>query len=657
MYAAQQGFKVLNLSWGSPKYASDIDQLVIDYAVSRNVAIVAAAGNTGSGSANNYSSFYPATYKGVLGVGEVSATGLLTNESVMGIGTRIMAPGEGDFTTKSNNSYGMCEGGSSFSSPVVAGAVALARSRYPDLDAIQTIEFVRQCTDTFVNQNNKYYKLAPGIINLQKIVTIDPMSIPALRPEKFLYSNSDGFVTDRFSAGDLVHLKVSLKNYLGAANSLTFVLSEAYDPANAVSIVDSVKVIASVAQNGEIELEDFVIAILQNYAEEVILRIDIYGDNGYKDFFKFGFIPIKQITTFENNNFFISLSDNGELGFFTENDTVGSGFGLKNTGNQIYQNSTIMVSEFINENKNRIIYNDNDISRYDFKSIKKFLPPDANLGIINDDFASNNKLGVEIQQRLEFIDDNSNSVRIKLDIKNTGKDTLENVSIGYFIDWDIAGEADNNQVRYLPIDLPTGGFSSNFAVEIATYNDDYPIFGSGVYTNALNVSPQAAGLDYNYIRDFLPNERIATLNSGINIQTDLTTDISSVIGMRFNGKLLPGTSQNCLVCLAAGNSLDEFRLEMIKCLGIPSSVNYNNNITDLEIYPNPANDNIIIRQLSRNANELFIYNQLGNVIHSVMITDSEMKVDISDIANGIYFMISKSKSGKVIDKGTFIILK
>jgi len=77
----------------------------------------------------------------------------------------------------------------------------------------------------------------------------------------------------------------------------------------------------------------------------------------------------------------------------------------------------------------------------------------------------------------------------------------------------------------------------------------------------------------------------------------------------------------------------------------------------LEIYPNPANDNIIIRQLSRNANELFIYNQLGNVIHSVMITDSEMKVDISDIANGIYFMISKSKSGKVIDKGTFIILK
>ncbi len=648
IYAATRGVKVLNLSWGSPKSPSDIDQIVIDYAVSRDVAIVASAGNVGSGNSNTYSTFYPANYKGVLGIGEVAASGQLTSESILGVGTRLMAPGEGSWTVGPGSSYSVCDGGSSFSSPIVAGAVALARAKYPELNAIQSIEFVRQCADTFLTQESKYYKLTPGILNMKKIADINPFSIPSIRPENIVYYDNDGNQTERYEQGAFAKITVKSKNYLGAANNLKFVLSEAYDPSGSIDVIDSIFNIGSIEQNSNFDINDFKIAILQNNSSEVILRVDIYGENGYRDFFKFGFIPYQQVTTFSNDNFFITLADNGEIGFFTEiSDTgVGKGLGSKNDGNQIYQNSTIMVSEYPNENEANVLFNDWEVGRFDFKTLKKFSPPNSNIGIISDEYANTNRMNIEITQEVNFLSQTSSSVQVKLQIKNTGDSTLSNIAMGYYTDWDVAGDPENNKTEYFPVGVPSGKINSS-AVQIAYKDDSYPIYGSGIISNYSNVTPQAAGLNYSYFQDFEPEERIATLNSGKSMQINYATDISSVIGIRFNGNFAPNETRECIICIARGESKQEFASVMKDCLSKIVSVS-DEDISTIELFPNPALD--FIRFNSNNEDEYSIYSILGVELIRNKASIGNNTIDVSNLSSGFYVIKIGDQITKFIKK-------
>ncbi|HRP01267.1 MAG TPA: S8/S53 family peptidase [Candidatus Kapabacteria bacterium] len=645
IYAATRGVKVLNLSWGSPKSPSDIDQLIIDYAVSKDVAIVASAGNLGSGNSNTYSSFYPATYKGVLGVGEVNSNGNLTKESILGVGTRIMAPGVGNYTTESGSSYAVCSGGSSFSSPVVTGAVALTRALYPELSAIQSIEFVRQCVDTFLTNNDKYYKLTPGILNMKKIGEIQPMSIPAVRPEQFIYFGTNNQQTDRFEAGDIAKLNIKCKNYLGNANNLTFKLSKAYDPANSVDLMDTTFIKANLSAGEEFNLENFRIAVSINNPEEVILRIDIYGENGYHDFFKFGFVPYQQISTFSNNNFFVSMADNGEFGYFTEasENGIGKGMGSKADGNQIYQNSTLMVSVYPNKDNAKIVFNDWEIDKYDFKTEKKFSNPQNNLCIINDENAGSERINVKVSQEVKFPSQSSNSVKLNLKVENTGNEPLSNLAIGYYIDWDIAGEAMTNRTDYFPVAIPAGK-SKSATVQIAYINEQYPYYGSGAISSYENVSPQAAGIEYSYFQDFEPEERIATLNGGNSIQTAKKGDIASVIGMRFEGDIPANDSRECSICFARGATLQEFAVEMRNCLNSITSVE--DKTFSLDIYPNPAKDFISFN--SSEEVDFSIYSILGMEQLKGTTLNGRNVIDISKLQAGVYFIKIGNNINKII---------
>ena len=642
IYAAVRGFKVLNMSWGSNKNFSDIDQSVIDYAVSKDVALVCASGNTGSGGANKYATFYPAAYKGVLAVGELYQSGELTPESVQGLGTRIMAPGEGDYTT-GRTGYEICEGGTSFSSPVVAGALGIARSKYPQLSAFEAIEFVRQCSDFFMPQSNAMYQFTPGRLNMRKIVTVDPFSIPSIIPQSFVYYNKDGIQTERFAPGDIVNLEINAKNILGASGKIKFILSEAYDPGNAVSIIDSVFEIQSVAQGESLILKNFKIGISANYTDPILFRVDLYGENGYRDFFKFEFVPIQNISTFENQKLAVSIADNGEFGFYTPSTIIGHGFIYKGYGNQIYQNSTIMVSE----NTTNIVFNDQDV-QYDFMAVKKFMLPDQKIGIINDNYAVN-KIGVEIKQSANFPSPSAKSIGIALELKNTSGQNLNDLALGYYIDWDVAGEVETNQVAYFPEAIPTG-YENKTAPEIVWYNDKYPMFGAAFISDETNIQPQAAGLDYDYTNDFQPEKRIATLNSGILLQHNKTYDISMVTGMKFNGLTIPDQVRTCKVCIAAGDNKEDLAKELKNCLltavGVKDNKITNNHIN---ISPQPAND-ILNVNLPENLNDkcnITITDIFGNKVKSyenIYLFNGSILVDVNDLSTGIYLLIINTET-------------
>ena len=139
IYAAvTAGDRVINMSITG---ASDPDeQAAVEYALSRDVVVVAAAGNNYSDSPE-----YPASYPGVLSVAATDNTGTVQDFSNYGSAADIAAPGVGILSTW-NDGYFQLEGGTSMSAPQVAAAAALMISNKPSLTGPQITQLLESDT-------------------------------------------------------------------------------------------------------------------------------------------------------------------------------------------------------------------------------------------------------------------------------------------------------------------------------------------------------------------------------------------------------------------------------------------------------------------------------------------------------------------------------
>ena len=136
-YAADQGAKVINLSIAGPRDDRAVRQAVA-YAQSRDALVIAAAGN-GQRDGEAGLPSYPAAYDGVIGVGAVDLEGNRLSQSQVGPYVDLVAPGGAvvGATRRGGHSY---FSGTSFAAPFVAGAAALVRAAWPQLNAKQVAQ-------------------------------------------------------------------------------------------------------------------------------------------------------------------------------------------------------------------------------------------------------------------------------------------------------------------------------------------------------------------------------------------------------------------------------------------------------------------------------------------------------------------------------------
>ncbi|TAG86500.1 MAG: T9SS C-terminal target domain-containing protein [Bacteroidetes bacterium] len=134
--------KVINMSWGRVGIPSTIEYLILDdIANTRDISLVAAAGNDNSG--NKY---YPASYDGlVISVTASNASDTKASFSTFNNSVDIFAPG--DQIVSAVGTFG----GTSFASPIVAGAIGLMRSYYPTLNRKQIEARLLSTTDDVYN--------------------------------------------------------------------------------------------------------------------------------------------------------------------------------------------------------------------------------------------------------------------------------------------------------------------------------------------------------------------------------------------------------------------------------------------------------------------------------------------------------------------------
>ncbi|MER6399174.1 type VII secretion-associated serine protease mycosin [Kitasatospora sp. NPDC001603] len=136
-FAADRGVQVINISLGGYSGADSQTRDAIGYAVSKDIVVVASAGNSGNKSS---AVEYPAAFPGVVAVAAVDEQNRVWEKSTFGPETTIAAPGVGIYhaSITSTSSYNVGNG-TSDATAYVSATAALIRSKYPGLSAGQVI--------------------------------------------------------------------------------------------------------------------------------------------------------------------------------------------------------------------------------------------------------------------------------------------------------------------------------------------------------------------------------------------------------------------------------------------------------------------------------------------------------------------------------------
>ncbi|MET0416256.1 MAG: S8 family serine peptidase [Actinoplanes sp.] len=132
-WAAGNGVQVINLSFRLRLSGDSLEDAIAE-AAAADVVLVGAVGNDGGGEV-----ILPAGYPGVVGVGSVGRDNRVSSFSNHGAGVDLVAYGVDMPVAQPGNKYALSDG-TSDSSALVAGAVALMRARYPDMSAAEVVD-------------------------------------------------------------------------------------------------------------------------------------------------------------------------------------------------------------------------------------------------------------------------------------------------------------------------------------------------------------------------------------------------------------------------------------------------------------------------------------------------------------------------------------
>ena len=159
-YAVDNGADVINMSLGGPSPDS-FTLAAVQYALRNNVIVVTSSGNCGDqqiadpciGYTSPGGMGYPARYSETIAVGATTSSDARASFSSWGDELTLVAPGSGTIQTptwtssNATSAYSSTSYGTSFSSPIVAGAIAMLKADMPSLSSDEAVAILANSSD------------------------------------------------------------------------------------------------------------------------------------------------------------------------------------------------------------------------------------------------------------------------------------------------------------------------------------------------------------------------------------------------------------------------------------------------------------------------------------------------------------------------------
>ena len=671
VYMAETGVKIINCSWGgafsSQIAAGIIKSVVEDY----GCLVIVAAGNDGKNLAQ-----FPASFDGVLSVGATTSTDGIASFTNYDYSVDIMAPGSGIYATthsKGNGTQYKSTSGTSFSSPIVAGAAALAWSHRRDLTPLQIGELLRITSDPLDASAATRYKgkIGRGRLNMQRALTEFPV---AVRIKKFEFVRADNGKVPY--AGDLAVFNAEFFSSLATSKSDFKIKVEAID--NTLTVVEGDIIYEGVLNskqsvNTRNKVKVRINSTLPNFGV-ITLRIT-YTQNGYESQ-EFAAVAVNPgFLSVDKNNITTSVDSKGTIGRH-EKITVGDGFVYK--GVQLLYESGLMFSS---ENQlSNTVRSTSDVYDDDFRVIL----PVSLLATDRDDpkkyawltkysdEGSNTKLSVNTTQTIQLwqLEGAENFVIVEYTFENLTTTNIKDFYAGIYGDWDIGEESGNNQAEWKS-DLNAAIISSKVS--------GIPRVGVGVLNSFANkatyslISNDAAyaGTPYGVYDGFTDTEKRNALKGHSNktIGTTTGTDISATVSAG-PYSIAGGKKIVIAFVLAAGDNdaAIEQAIKKANQLYKPSipieeppvtGIEYENELTKaIRVFPNPASSEVSIDISALNTNskqpiEFTLLNILGQQILKTTLMKEQTTLKVETLPAGQYIL--RFNNGTTVGTKTLIV--
>ncbi len=644
-YAADHGCKVINCSWGGiggGQYGQDI----CTYAsINKDVLVVAAAGNNGLDQ-----QFFPAAYDYVVAVANTLNTDARNFSSNFGYFIDVCAPGTNINATWIGTGYSS-QTGTSMASPVVAGAAAIVRSFYPSYSALQTAERLKQTADNIYGipaNATVPNKLGTGRINLFRALS-DPSAPAVVYSNINIVDHNDGI----FVAGDTIFIGGLFTNYLSATAALNTTLVPLSAQAQIVSNIFNIGVLNTMA-------------VITNTASPFSFKLTgAFASNAPMDFrldVKDGAYSASQFFTIYVNADYINITVNDILTTSTSKGKIGynqdgqiQGLGFIYSGNSILYDGGLMIGTDTNHVSDVIrasgANNDVDFgilnviskvgagAKSDFDTYTKF-----------NDAVSSTTIGIEVVQRNYAWNTvpNRKYVIWEYEFKNTNAFALNNFYAGIFADWDINDYSHNKSAYSAPDSMGyswcTDAGGKYAGIKLLSVNSAPSFYAIDNLPGGGGGYDIASGYTTNLKYKTLKNNRFNAGGGGVG------NDVCNIMS---NGPFTLAPAQTIVVAYAliGGDNLSDLQSSalnaQIKYNTVKSTVAVKElgaGSNKILIYPNPANDKIIIKANSKVNNEIFIYDATGKVIYQNKI-NSGATINTSEWNRGIYFIKLNNEEG------------
>ncbi|OFX72051.1 MAG: hypothetical protein A2X12_02285 [Bacteroidetes bacterium GWE2_29_8] len=673
IYAVEHGCSIINCSWGSTYSYSRFGEDVITYtSINKNALVVAASGNSG-----NMSTFYPASYNYVLSVAATNDKDIKKynnsncGQSNFGIYIDICAPGENIVSTYDNAVYTSSFCGTSFAAPIISGAAALVKSRYPELTGLQIGEQLKVTSDNIDTiPSNAVFKgfIGAGRVNLYRAVTDYSKPSVVMTMNNIYNQNNSNIIHNE----DTVYITGYFVNYLKTSNNIKAVISTKSLYAEVLKDTVDFGYMATLGSKNNL-FSPFSIKVIKNPPAnyEIIVKITFTDlENNYTGF---QYIPIIVSPNFLNvstDNITMTATGNGKIGY-NNNASEGNGFSYKGSpsiltyGSFVIGNSEFQVSDNILDSNSTF---DNDFKNTSppIKNYNPYLPNNDVLEAeFNDDYSFENKLDLLMKTKIIATNDSllKNCVFLNYKIINNSNQTYKSLYCGLYADWDINDattnsalyEKNNNFLYFYPVN---GGTFTGMSVFSDKETHHYAFDNNG--------ADNSIALKYLYDKN-----KYLALSTNRDF-AGISKSGNDVSGMFSTGpfEIKPSDSIKVTFLIMAGDYLpdliNQYKYALSKyeeIVGLQTINQYTTNEGNIELYPNPTNGKTNINIKNKGKYIVQIINSNGTIVYTkhVNIKDSLGEIiafDCSYLNSGLYIcQIIPVNSKKSIIFKKFIINK
>ncbi|WP_197088538.1 S8/S53 family peptidase [Rufibacter radiotolerans] len=660
VYAADHGVKVINLSWGAAGNYSAYEQDVINYAaINRDVVIVAAAGNT-----NAELDFYPASYQNVLSVAALDKYDVKGSSHTFSYAIDLGALGVDAFSTQnaSDSRYSSASG-SSFASPIVAGAAALVRSRFPTLTALQVAERIRVTADEIytIPGNAPYYeKLGKGRLNVYRALAENTTKAARITAVNLVNNGA-------LLPGEEVQLTGSCTNYLQPLSALTVTISSTSPYIQVLQDRATLGAMATLASSSN-QATPFKIKIAANTPSNTTIDLRFsFADGAYTDFQYVKLVLNPSFLTTDVNDLVASVMSTGNIGYNGLNYSQGKGVTYRGSSPLLAEGGLLIgySPTYVSDN----IRNEKGGTDKDFYSVSTLFrqvnSPYADFhasNVMEDSLTVTKNKSLKIQQNVFAWKDNPNRGYVMLEYILTNRTTepIENAYAGFFTDWDLLAASKNvvewdNQLRLGFIRHIT---DTTLWTGIQLLSEGTP----GFY--ALENSSATPGT-INMGDGFSAQEKYLAMSGGVQREKagfDTGKDVSLLVSSPIKS-LPPNEHDTVAFAIVAGNTRAEISQSAAAALRKYQQLQTARTVTSspgllpadaVSLYPNPTQGQVTVSlpaAMQQTTVTVQLVNARGEIAWQGPYSRTDKpSLDFSHLASGIYYLRLTSAAGTVTKK-------